>query len=308
MSAETQDLSLNALINRIPVFTDIRAITSLGGGLTNQNYKIDTATNSYVMRVSANTSSVLGINREHERLNTIKASEAGVGAVVVDSLADQNVLVINWIDGKTLHPHDIHNDPHLLVRMASALQTLHNGPAFTGEFYFPTVRKKYLKTVLNNNYFLPDRYLQFEPSISELEKRMDETREDFVPCNNDLLAENFIDDGEKIWIIDYEYAGQNEASFEIGNLANEIFLNDAELTTLCDAYWKKHLPEKINRAKAWSVIARYGWVLWASIQEAISPIDFDFRSWGMRKWNTVLSQLEGDCIETIFKNLKNTYT
>ncbi|MES1223422.1 MAG: LPS biosynthesis choline kinase, partial [Bacteroidota bacterium] len=153
-------------------------------------------------------------------------------------------------------------------------------------------------------YFLPDQYLSIEPLVMELEKIIAATQETFVPCNNDLLAENFMDDGEKIWIIDYEYAGQNEASFEIGNLASETALNDEQLTMLCDAYWQQHLPVKIARAMAWSMIARYGWVLWASIQEAVSTIQFDFRSWGMKKWNSVLPELTGDRYQTVLKNLK----
>src|SRR4029077_6699476 len=129
---------------------------------------------------------------------------------------------------------------------------------FQGEFYFPSIRKKYLQTVLENNYFLPDQYLDIEPKILVLEKIISESAEEHVPCNNDLLAENFMDDGEKIWIIDYEYSGQNEASFELGNLASETGLNDEQLTILCDAYWQKHIPSKIFRAMAWSMIARFG--------------------------------------------------
>src|SRR4051812_33883267 len=103
MSASTLDSSVSALISQVAVFNDIKSISSLGGGLTNQNYRIDTSTNTYVMRVSSNTSSVLCINREHERFNTIRAYQAGVGAAVVDSLPQQNVLVIDWINGNTLH-------------------------------------------------------------------------------------------------------------------------------------------------------------------------------------------------------------
>jgi thiamine kinase-like enzyme len=113
-----------------------------------------------------------------------------------------------------------------------------------------------------------------------------------------------MDDGEKIWIIDYEYSGQNEASFEIGNMASEIFLNDEQLTILCDAYWQKNLPEKIYRAMAWSIIARFGWVMWASIQEGVSRINFDFRTWGSKKWNSVLPELKGDRYKEITENLK----
>lgn len=304
MIPPTQDTKLNELISRIPVLQNATTVTPLGGGLTNINYRVDTPTGSYVMRVSDSQTELLGINRHYERMNTIKAYTAGVGAAVADALVNENVLVINWIDATTVHAEDVHNNPSLLRRMAVAMKKLHSGPAFDGEFYFPTIRKKYLQTVLKNNYYLPEQYIALEPLILQLEQRIMEYPEPLVPCNNDLLAENFMDDGEKIWIIDYEYAGQNEASFDIGNLAGETFLNNEEITILCDAYWQKHLPSKIARAKAWSIVAKYGWVLWASIQEAISPIRFDFRTWGLKKWNAVLPELHSQHYYTILEQLK----
>ena len=304
MTFSVQEAKLNDLVSRIPVFGNLKQITPLGGGLTNMNYRVDTAEGTYVMRVSDSKSGLLGINRDNERMNTMKAHEAGVGAAVVDSLIKENVLVISWIDAKTLHAEDIHREPTLLKRMAASLKKLHNGPAFQGEFYFPVIRKKYLQTVIENNYFLPDQYKQIEPLILELEQRIEENPEPLVPCNNDLLAGNFMDDGKKIWIIDYEYSGQNEASFDIGNLASEIFLNEEETTILCDAYWQGHSPLKIARAMAWSMIARFGWVLWASIQEAVSPINFDFRTWGLKKWNSVLPELQGKHYYKVLELLK----
>src|SRR5260221_9578688 len=140
-----QDSRLNALIAKIPVLAGTKNITPLGGGLTNMNYRVDTATGTYVMRVSDPSANLLGIDRENERVNSARAHKAGVGASVIDSLPDENVLVINWINAKTLHAADIQSQPQLLLRMAASLRMLHAGPAFQGEFYFPAIRKKYLK-------------------------------------------------------------------------------------------------------------------------------------------------------------------
>src|SRR5689334_18809075 len=98
------------------------------------------------MRVSEKESSLLGIDRENEKVNTLLAHRAGVGAALIDSLPRENVLVISWIDAKTLHASDIHAQPGLLKRVAASLRMLHSGPAFKDDFYFPVVRKKYLKT------------------------------------------------------------------------------------------------------------------------------------------------------------------
>jgi thiamine kinase-like enzyme len=303
MNSLMQDSRLKLIMDQIPALAGTASITVLGGGLTNMNYRVETPTGIYVMRVSDTATGLLGINRENEKVNTQRACLAGVGPAVIDFLPAENVLVISWIHAKTLHAKDFQVQSRLLPRIARSLKMLHAGPKFQGDFYFPFIRSNYKQIVLKNGYFIPDQYLSIEPLILQLEKIIAATPEEQVPCNNDLLAENFMDDGEKIWIIDYEYAGQNEASFEIGNLASEISLSDEQLTALCDAYWQQHLPSKIARAMAWSMIARYGWVLWASIQEAASSINFDFRSWGIRKWNSVLPELTGERYHTVMENL-----
>ena len=308
MATLMQDLRLKRIRDQIPALARATQITALGGGLTNMNYRVDTKDGVYVMRVSDTATGILGINREYEKLNTERANSTGVGPAVIDFLPSENVLVLSWINATTLHKEDLHQQDGLLNRIAGSLKKLHAGQVFAGDFYFPVIRNKYLEIVLKNKYFIPAGYLSVEPMIRQLENIMEATPEERVPCNNDLLPENFLDDGKKIWIIDYEYAGQNEPSFEIGNLAGEAALSDEQITTLCDAYWQQHLPSKIARARAWSIIARYGWVLWASIQEAVSTISFDFRVWGMNKWNSVLPEITGDNYYAVLTELKKNDT
>jgi len=104
-----------------------------------------------------------------------------------------------------------------------------------------------------------------------------------VPCNNDLLAANFIDDGEQIWIIDYEYSGNNDPCFELGNIWGECGMSTDALAELVTSYYGKALRNKIARARLLGVAARYGWTLWGAIQHATSPIDFDFWAWAMER-------------------------
>jgi thiamine kinase-like enzyme len=289
--------------SEVPSLSEIKNITKLNGGLTNVNFRIDTSQESYVVRVSEPSSTTLGINRDNEYINSKRAHEAGLGAEVIHRIIEKNMLIIKWIDAKTLHPDDIINQPSLMPRITNALKLLHAGPSFQGEFNFPVMRKKYLEIVTRSGYFIPDQYLELLPLIENLEQAIACTPEEKVPCNNDLLAENLMDDGNKIWIIDYEYAGQNEASFEIGNFAHEVELSDKQLTELCAAYWGQNDTYKFARAKAWSIVARYGWVLWASIQDANSSIFFDFKTWGLKKWDSVLPEIQGKVYTEILKNL-----
>ncbi len=114
-----------------------------------------------------------------------------------------------------------------------------------------------------------------------------------VPCNNDLLAANFIDAGSRIWLIDYEYAGNNDACFELGNIWGECRLSTDALADLVTAYYGRPLRNKIARAMLLGMVGKYGWTLWGAIQAATSPIEFDFWSWAMERYEGAVAGLTG---------------
>jgi len=281
-------------------------VSELGGGLTNANYRVtltdDGRPGDYVVRVSSNESGLLAIDRVNERLNTWHAAEAGVGAPVVEALPEDNVLVVGFIPGRTLESADL-RDPAMVPRAAAAVRMLHEGPEFAGDFDMRAIRRRYLAIVLDNGFRLPEDYGDLAPKVEALEDAMRPGDESLVPCNNDLLAANFIDDGEKVWLIDYEYSGMNEASFELGNIASESGLDVPTTRLLVDAYWGHSDPRKLARARAWSLLARYGWTLWASIQDGVSSIDFDFWSWGMEKYDSARAELLGPEYDEIREGL-----
>jgi thiamine kinase-like enzyme len=135
--------------------------------------------------------------------------------------------------------------------------------------------------------------MAYADKVLQIRSAMQILNDGLVPCNNDLLPGNFIDDGSKIWLIDYEYSGNNDACFELGNIWAESFLEFEKLEELVTAYYGKHRPEKIARAWLMALIGKYGWTLWASIQGSISELDFDFWSWGMAKYELAQSEFSG---------------
>ena len=136
--------------------------------------------------------------------------------------------------------------------------------------------------------------MSFAPTVELIKKSMGGLFEGLVPCNNDLLPGNFIDDGSKIWLIDYEYSGNNDACFEIGNVWAEAFLPIEALVELVKAYYGGYSPEKVARAWLWALMAKYGWTLWASIQSEVSELDFDFWEWGMAKYDLARSEFTSE--------------
>ena len=113
-----------------------------------------------------------------------------------------------------------------------------------------------------------------------------------VPCNNDLLAENYIDDGKQLWLIDYEYSGNNDPCFELGNTCQEMQFDDAQINEVCAAYFGKATVDKIARMKLNMIMSDVGWGLWAAIQAEISTIDFDFWGWAIERWARAVQKMD----------------
>ena len=285
------EATFGALLDQVALVKNRSSVTELSGGLTNRNLAIESDGNKYVARISSNSSDLLNINREDEYKNSIIASDAGIGATVYDFLPGQGLLLIGYINGKTFDADDI---AHNLPRVAKAVRTLHGAKPFVSDFNMFTLQKRYLDIVQSNNFIYPDKYLDYEGHVADLKKALSVLPAEIVPCNNDLLPGNFIDDGEKIWLIDYEYSGNNDACFELGNIWAEAFLEYDALVELIDAYYGVHRPEKIARAWLQSLMAKYGWTLWAAIQASISDIDFDFREWGGEKFDLAQSQFTSE--------------
>jgi len=271
----------NELLNQVPRLKVRDTVTELSGGLTNRNLKIQTPNGDYVARISSNKSALLSIDRRAEYENSKIAAQIGIGAPVYDFLPDSGLLIIGFLPGKTFDATDVANN---LPRIANSVKKLHSAPKFVSDFDMFVIQQNYLKIVQERNFRLPDNYLTFSSNLSQMKQALAVLDEGKVACNNDLLAANFIDDGNQIWLIDYEYSGNNDACFELGNIYSESSLSYDQLTELVDAYYGKHRPEKVARAWLFALLARYGWTLWASIQNAISDINFDFWDWGMQKY------------------------
>jgi thiamine kinase-like enzyme len=207
--------------NKIALLAQRTSIKELSGGLTNRNFLIETPADKYVARVSSNSSDFLSINRGSEFINTTIAGKGGVGAEVLDYIPGEGLLLISYISGKTYGAADVGAN---LPRIATSLRALHSLEPFDHEFNMFNTQSNYLKIVKEQGFRVPDAYVDFEPMVAQIKKAFEVLFEGLVPCNNDLLPGNFIDDGKKIWLIDYEYSGNNDACFEIGNVWAEAFL------------------------------------------------------------------------------------
>jgi hypothetical protein len=252
------------LFDRVPALAHTpRSVTALPGGLTNRNYKVTTPDGAYVARIWSR-GDMLAINRDHEHHNSVAAAQAGVGAPVVAYRPEDSLLVLGYIDGRTYGNADVAE------------------PANIGNMF--AIQQRYRSVAREHGFAIPAGYDDLMGHVEDARAALAVRADSTVPCNNDLLAANFIDDGERIWLIDYEYSGNNDACFELGNIWGECQLSLDALAELITAYYGAPLRNKIARARLLGVMGKYGWTLWGAIQHATSPLDFDFWSWAMERF------------------------
>src|SRR6185503_19614713 len=214
-----------------------------------------------------------------------------------------NTMVLEFIEGRTMNPEALRTGGHT-GRVAEACRRLHGARAFRDDFDMFETQPRYLEIVQARGFRLPERYLEFAPHAAAIRGAFRAREEATVPCNNDLLAENFILTPDGFRLIDYEYSGNNDPCFELGNVWSESNLSLEHLDRLIAEYYGRRLRSKVARARLWGLMSKYGWMLWASIQDGVSEIDFDFWDWGMEKYDRAVAEFEGPDFERLLEDVQ----
>jgi len=296
-------VALDDVLEAVPELHGATDVEELTGGLTNTNYKVTTSTGRYVVRLSGKDTGLLAIDRENEAHNTRAAAETGVGAPFVAALPEHDALVLEFLDGEVMSAEKLRNGDRLAA-VADACRHLHAGRRFLHDFDMFRIQRGYIEIVRERGFRRPDTYLDFEPQVRALESAMRVRAEPTVPCNNDLLAENFIEIDGRMRLIDYEYSGNNDPCFELGNIWSESNLSLDQLEELVEHYYGAPLRNKVARARLWGLMSKYGWTLWGSIQVGISDIDFDFWGWAMEKYDRAVAEFEGPDFERLLEDVQ----
>jgi thiamine kinase-like enzyme len=264
-------------------------VTPIGGGITNLNYRVEVGGDVYVVRIPGHGSTHLGIDRAREHACTAVAHASGVAPGVAAFLKEDGVLITHFVRGRGLAEEEMRR-PEMVRRVAQVLLRYHCGPAFPGIFSpFRTVRE-YLTTAAPRGAPLPER-------IDWMLARADRLEAALVgpgglrPCHNDLLLGNFLDDGERLWIVDWEYAAMGDVFFDLGNFAAHHRLSDLLERTMLDAYFGHITAGMTARLKLMKIISDLREAMWAMVQVAFSALDYDFRAYGQMHFDRYTAAL-----------------
>jgi len=272
------------------------SISPLSGGLTNENYLVELEGTKYVMRLPGKSTEMLSIDRENEVFNTIAAASTGIGPRVLEHVPGVDVMVLEFIPGPTMSAKTLQS-PRMMARMAQSFHRLHAAPRFLHDFNMFRLIDQYLRIVDENGVPIPDGYRDWLPNVGQIERAVEVAGLVEVPCHNDLLCENFIDDGAALRIVDYELSGNNDPCFDLGNTAQEAEFDQEMRATLCEAYFGNRDPRQLARMNLFALMSDVGWTLWGAIQARISTVDFDFRAYYTGRWERALGVLRSERVD-----------
>ncbi len=282
-----------------------RTVTAevIPAGLTNTNYRVEVHGTPHFVRIPGAATELLAVDRANELHNTRAAAAAGVAPRVLYALPQWDVFVLEWLSARTMS-NGTFQELGMPDRIAEALRRLHAGPRFQNDFDMFRLTERYLAVVDERAIPVPAGYRTRMDRIPPIEEALAANPLPTVPCHNDLLAENYLDDGERLWIVDYEYSGNDDPTFELGNTCQELGFDQDRIAELCAAYFGEASPALLARMRLQMIMSDVGWTLWAAIQARISTIDYNFMGWAEERWRRASAKLDGPEIEVWLREVR----
>jgi len=281
---------LVAAMQRIPEIAGRElTLTALSGGITNRNFLVDAAgtTDRWVIRLAGNDTYLLGISREVEHAATVAAAGVGVGPEVTAFIRPEGYLVTRFIEGSPVSNESVRT-PETLRRVADSLRRVHDGPAIPGLFIPLRIAEAYRGLAEARGVPIPQEYEVAAAVGRRIELACLRAPLPMRPCHNDLLNANFIDDGVRIRIVDWEYAGMGDPFFDLGNFSINHELTPEQDAILLAAYDGSVRADRLARLTLMRVVSDMREAMWGVLQQGVSTLDVDFVAYAGEHFDRLL--------------------
>ncbi len=286
-------------LGRVPELAGLElTLTPLSGGITNRNFLVDAVGTSqrWVIRLAGNDTYLLGISREVEHAATVAAAGVGVGPEVTAFIRPEGYLVTRFIEGRPVTDAAVHR-PETLERVAESLRRIHGGPAIPGLFMPLRIAEVYRALAMERGVPIPAAYDLATSVGRRIELALLTAPLPLAPCHNDLLNANFIDDGTRIRIVDWEYAGMGDPFFDLGNFSINHGLTPDEDALLLAAYDGEVRPARLARLTLMRIVSDLREAMWGVLQQGISTLDVDFVAYAAEHFDRLLANASGPGFE-----------
>jgi thiamine kinase-like enzyme len=285
-------LSLEQAIARVPQWAgagDLKT-TILGGGITNNNFRIDVAGESFVLRIVGANTELLGINRDYEYAANLAAGKLGIAPEVCYFIQPEGYLVTRFINGRVIPPEEI-RQPENIRRVMDAVRKIHTMQAIPGTFDAFRVVRDYTEIAQRHRVAFPKNYPWLIERIQEAEKALSIHPYKPCSCHNDLLNANFLTNGQ-LYILDWEYAGMGDAFFDLANFSDHHNLSDEQDLWMLECYFGGETnPYQWAHLKVMKIMSDLRETTWGLVQIGISKLDFNFREYADKFFDRVMENI-----------------
>jgi thiamine kinase-like enzyme len=256
-------------------------VVHLDGGFTGRILRARLGGGDYVIRLAGKDTRALGIDRAAERDATVAAARVGIGPEVAAFLPEEDVLVTRYIEGRALRAEEV-SEPDVLSDVAESLKTVHRGPRLRAKFSPFRIVDAYRAIAEEHGVSAGDRYESAHVLAGEIEVTMVGPEHAPVLCHDDLVPSNLMHDGERVRIVDWEYAGMGDRFFDLGNLSVNAGLDEGDDEWLLTAYWgEPPTARRFATLRLMRLVSDFREAMWGLVQSAIAPSsEFDYASYG----------------------------
>jgi thiamine kinase-like enzyme len=281
---------ITAVLDRVPGWNGrAHVVGTLEGGLTNRNVLVEVDGERFVVRIAGADTHLLGIDREVERAANERAATLGFAAEVVAFVQPEGCLITRFVPGSTLDAAQI-GQRVWLQRIGPALRAFHDSGPLAGVFDCFRVPEQHREAAAARGVRIPAEYDAAAKRAAEIEAAFGGTPEPRRPCHNDLLAANFLASGDRLVILDWEYAGMNDRYFDLGNLATNNDLDTASEAILLEAYFGSVTARHRARLALMKIMSDFREAMWAVVQQGISSLDVDYVEYARTHFDRLLTR------------------
>ena len=290
--------TIHTALQNLPQFKDVALdsyTTTRLGGLTNLVYRIETNHEKLIVRIPGEGTSDY-IDRATELHNAQAAQAAGVSPEILWADGESGVMISRCIEAETMTGAGFKSRKGSPARAGVALAGLHNsGQEFRFRFELFSMIDDYLEILAGKDTDLPEGYGDVVKAAQPVKKVLADNPAPLAPCHCDPLCENFLDDGDRMWIIDWEYSGMNDPLWDLGDLSVEGGFDDAQDMEMLRAYFATEpTAAQVGRMVIYKAMCDLLWTLWGLIQHADGNPAEDFWAYSVERFERCKALMQSD--------------
>ena len=295
-------LSIDRLIKLIPEWNgESIKVNQINSGITNINFEVIVDEKSFFLSMPSSNSELLNIDYKNKYYNNKICGELSISPKVTHFIKSENLLVTEFIESKE-SSLAMFQSSHEIKQLVKNIKLLHNANPFLRKFdMFNQIN--YYQNILKKDD-LPKKLFKYVNRMDTLKQKLYLADDKLVPCHNDLLAANIINKDNQILIVDFDYSGNNDPCFELGNLSVEMEYDNEQINKLVRSYYGEINENIISRVNLQGVVSDIGWSLWSYVQVKNSNLNFDYNAHAIYRLERAINKMESKEYRLWINNIK----